>query len=100
MGRDTNECAPEEIRWWGSKVVRKRILLTMALLFSVAAWWTTPIMKAQEMPPAASSAPKSHRMPVMYKFSYSCAGGAKVAVYVRERTAPVVCADKSYSMQQ
>jgi putative lipoprotein len=100
MGRDTNECAPEEIWWWGSKVVRRRILLTMALLFSAAAWWTTPMMKAQEMPPTESSAPKSHRMPVMYKFSYSCDGGAKVMVYLRERNARVVFADKSYSMKQ
>jgi putative lipoprotein len=71
----------------------------MAVLFCGISWRMTP-MQAQEMPPAASSAPKSHRMPMMYKFSYSCDGGAKVMVYLRERNARVVFAGKQYSLKQ
>ena len=77
----------------------KRILLTIAVLSCGLALWITPV-KAQETPPATTSAPKSHRMPVMYKFSYSCDGGAKVMVYLRERNARVDFAGKSYSMKQ
>src|SRR6266446_1561111 len=85
MGRDISGCAREAIWWWGSRAVRKRTLLKM---------------KAQEMPPVTSSAPKSHRMPMMHKFSYSCDSGAKVMVYLRERNARVVFGGKSYSMKQ
>jgi len=100
MGRDISGCAREAIWWWESRAVRKRILLTMAALLCGAVWWTAPMMKAQEMPPATSSAPKSHRMPMMHKFSYSCDSGAKVMVYLRERNARVVFGGKSYSMRQ
>jgi putative lipoprotein len=72
----------------------------MAVLFCGGAWRTAPMMKAQEMPPAAPSAPRSHRMPMMHKFSYSCDGGAKVMVYLRERNARVAFGGKSYSMKQ
>lgn len=71
----------------------------MAALFCGIAWWITP-MKAQEKPPAVSSAPKSHRMPMMYKSSFSCDGGAKVTVYLRERNARVDFAGNSYPMKQ
>jgi len=79
--------------------VWKPILLATALLFCGGVSRTTPMMKAQEMPPAAPSGPKSHRMPMMHKFSYSCDGG-KVMVYLRERNARVVFGGKSYSMKQ
>jgi putative lipoprotein len=72
----------------------------MAALSCGGAWWTTPVMRAQEMPPATASGPKSHRMPMMHKFSYSCDGGAKVTVSLRERNARVVFGGKSYSMKQ
>jgi putative lipoprotein len=100
MGLDISGCAREAIWWSESKGVWKRFLLPMAVLFCGGAWWTTPMMKAQEMPNVAPSAPKSHRMPMPYKFSYSCDGGAKVTVYLRERNARVVFGDKSYSMKQ
>src|SRR6266404_3689663 len=100
MGRDISGCAREAIWWWGSRAVRKRTLLTMAALLCGGVWWTAPMMKAQEMPPVTSSAPKSHRMPMMHKFSYSCDSGAKVMVYLRERNARVVFGGKSYSMKQ
>jgi putative lipoprotein len=65
----------------------------------VGACWLSLTTKAQEMPPA-TTAPKSHRMPMMRKFSYNCDGGTKVAVFLRERNVQVVFAGKSYSMKQ
>ncbi len=69
-----------------------------AALF-VGACWLSLTTKAQEMPPA-TAAPKSHRMPMMRKFSYNCGGDVKVMVFLRERNARVVFAGKSYSMKQ
>lgn len=64
------------------------------------ACWLSLTTKAQEMPPA-TAAPKSHRMPMMRKFSYNCDdGGTKVTVFLRERNVRVVFAGKSYSMKQ
>src|SRR6202040_1824690 len=65
----------------------------------VGACWLSLATKAQEMPPA-TAAPKSHRMPMMRKFSYNCDGGTKVTVFLRERNVRVVFAGKSYSMKQ
>jgi len=65
----------------------------------VGACWLSLTTKAQEMPPA-TAAPKSHRMPMMRKFSYNCDGGTKVTVFLRERNVRVVFAGKSYSMKQ
>jgi putative lipoprotein len=39
-------------------------------------------------------------MPAMRKFSYTCDGGAKVIVFLRERNARVTFQDKSYAMKQ
>src|SRR5260370_15177674 len=100
MGLDISGWARETIWWSESKGVWKRFLLPMAVLFCGGAWRTTPMMKAQEMPNVAPSAPKSHRMAMPYKFSYTCDGGAKVTGYLRERNARVVFGDKSYSMKQ
>src|SRR5262245_3587536 len=44
--------------------------------------------------------PKSHRMPVPRKFSYTCDGGLTVNVTLREQNARVTFKDKSYSMKQ
>jgi membrane-bound inhibitor of C-type lysozyme len=44
--------------------------------------------------------PKSHRMPVPRKFSYSCDGGTTVKVTLRETHARVTFKDKSYAMKQ
>jgi membrane-bound inhibitor of C-type lysozyme len=44
--------------------------------------------------------PKSHRMPVPRKFSYSCDGGTTVKVTLRENHARVTFKDKSYAMNQ
>ena len=44
--------------------------------------------------------PKSHRMPVPRKFSYTCDGGATLNVTFRESRARVTFKDKSYSMKQ
>jgi putative lipoprotein len=65
----------------------------------VGACWLSLTTKAQEMPPATAAA-KSHRMPMMRKFSYSCDGGTEVTVFLRERNVRVVFAGKSYSMKQ
>ncbi len=78
----------------------KRILLTMAVLVCGRGWGQSPMVKGQEMPPATSSTPKSHRMPMMQKLSYSCDGGKKLVVFLRERNARVEFAGKSYSMKQ
>jgi putative lipoprotein len=56
------------------------------------------VMPAQEAPERA--APKSHRMPMMRKFSYTCEGGGKVMVHLRERNARVSFREKSYAMKQ
>jgi putative lipoprotein len=72
----------------------------MAMLFCGAAWQAAPKMKAQEMPPATSTTPQSHRMPMMQKLSYRCEGGVKLVVFLRERNARVVFAGKSYSMKR
>jgi putative lipoprotein len=72
----------------------------MALLLCGAAWQAAPMMKAQEMPPATSTIPQSHRMPMMRKLSYRCEGGARLMVFLRERNARVVFAGKSYSMKR
>ncbi len=65
----------------------------------VGACWFSLTTKAQEMPPATAT-PKSHRMPMMRKFSYNCDGGTKVTVFLRERNVRVGFAGKSYSMKQ
>ena len=71
----------------------------------VGACWLSLTTEAQEMPPA-TAAPKSHRMPMMRKFSYNCDDGGKVTVYLRERNAQVVFEGKasfegkSYAMKQ
>jgi putative lipoprotein len=65
----------------------------------VGACWFSLTTKAQEMPPATATA-KSHRMPMMRKFSYNCDSGTKVTVLLRERNVRVVFAGKSYSMKQ
>jgi len=65
----------------------------------VGAYWLSLTTKAQEMPPT-TAAPKSHRMPMMRKFSYNCDGGTKVTVFLQERNVRVVFAGKSYSMKQ
>jgi putative lipoprotein len=71
----------------------------------VGACWSLLTTKAQEMPPA-TAAPKSHRMPMMRKFSYNCDDGRKVTVYLRERNAQIVFEGKAsfegtaYAMKQ
>ena len=65
----------------------------------VGACWLSLTTKAQEMPPA-TAAPKSHRRPMMRKFSYNCGGDVKVMVFLREHNVRVVFAGKSYSMKQ
>jgi putative lipoprotein len=77
----------------------------MSAAVFVGACWLSLTTKAQEMPPA-TAAPKSHRMPVMRKFSYDCDDGRKVTVYLRERNAQIVFAGKAsfegtaYAMKQ
>ena len=71
----------------------------MSAAVFVGACWLSLTTRAQEMPPA-TAAPKSHRMPMMRKFSYNCDGGTKVTVFLRERNVRVVFAGKSYSMKQ
>jgi len=61
---------------------------------------TSGALQESAPPTAAESQPKSHRMPVTHKFSYSCDAGATVVVYLRETNARVVLGDKSYSMKQ
>jgi putative lipoprotein len=65
----------------------------------VGACWLSLTTKAQEMPPA-TAAPKSHRMPMMRKFSYNCDDDRKVTVHLRERHAQIVFAGKAYAMKQ
>jgi len=68
----------------------KSLILVLAIAF------VTP---AQE-PSTQSAQPKSHRMPVARKFSYSCDSGVTVNVTLREQNARVTFKDKSYSMKQ
>jgi len=56
-------------------------------------------MRAQETP-SSPGEPKSHRMPVPREFSYSCDGGIKVKVTLRENRARVTFKDKSFAMKQ
>src|SRR5260370_35227068 len=71
----------------------------MCAAMFVGACWLSLTTKAQEMPPA-TAAPKSHRMPMMRKFSYNCDGGTKATVFLRARNVRVAFAGKSYSMKQ
>jgi len=90
--------------------MRKKIGLRAASVFSAAAAVFCWLAMAQETPPPDSSTPspstrswstpKSHRMPVMHKFSYRCDGSAEVVVYLREKNARVTFQDESYSMKQ
>jgi len=57
-----------------------------------------PFAMAQDTAPP--SAPESHRMPMMRRFSYRCDRGAKVVVFLRERNARVSFQDKEYAMKQ
>ena len=79
--------------------MRKRISSAMAALIFGWGWWAPPLIAAQEMPPATSSTPRSHRMPVQRRLSYSCAEGKKVVVFLRELNARVIFAGKTYSMK-
>lgn len=54
----------------------------------------------QETPRVDSGARKSHRMPMMQRFSYNCDGGRKVVVFLRERNARVSFQGKTYAMKQ
>jgi len=74
-------------------------LLTV-LVMSAAVYGCCVMVRAQETPPASSATPKSHRMPVMHRFSYRCDGGETVVVYLRERNARVIFQNKSYAMKQ
>jgi putative lipoprotein len=79
--------------WLGEKI-RVVVLAALTTALSFAAYE----MPEQEAP--EPSAPRSHRMPMMRKFSYTCGGGAKVVVYLRERNARVSFREKSYAMKQ
>jgi putative lipoprotein len=83
--------------------MRKRNGSKAAFVTVLGVWMLSSIAQAQDTPPAAPSAPsapKSHRMPAMRKFSYTCDGGVKVIVFLRERNARVTFQDKSYAMKQ
>jgi membrane-bound inhibitor of C-type lysozyme len=73
-----------------------RVAFSSALLLLVACSSPTPAQETTS-PPAQ---PKSHRMPVPRKFSYTCDGGVTVNVTLRENRARVTFQDKSYSMKQ
>lgn len=70
--------------------------LTATLLLAVVTIATSTM--AQDAP--APSIPKSHRMPMMRTFSYSCDGNAKVVLLLRERNAQVSFQRKEYAMKQ
>lgn len=76
----------------------KRNVLSASFLLTFVGWLPTFALAAQEVP--AGQAPKSHRMPMMYKLSYNCDEGKKVLVFLRERNARVMFAGKSYAMKQ
>lgn len=78
----------------------RRNLLVATTILGGAAICAAPMIQGQEMPPAAASTPKSHRMPMMYRLTYRCDGGATVKIYLRERNARIVFAGKSYVMKQ
>jgi putative lipoprotein len=80
--------------------VAKRNLLAATTVLGSVAMCAVPMLQAQEMPPAASSTPKSHRMPMMYWLTYQCDGGSTVKMYLRGRSARIVFAGKSYAMKQ
>jgi putative lipoprotein len=80
--------------------VPRRNLLVATMIVSSVALCVAPMLQAQEMPPAASSTPKSHRMPMMYRLTYRCDGGTTVKMYLRGRNARMVFAGKSYAMKQ
>jgi len=73
-----------------------RVAFSSALLLLVACSFPTPAQETTS-PPAQ---PKSHRMPVPRKFSYTCDGGVTVNVTLRENRVRVTFKDKSYSMKQ
>ena len=73
---------------------------TRVAAFVIFASIPATMAMAQETLPAAPSAPKSHRMPMMQRFSYNCDGGAKVVVFLRERNARVSFQGKAYAMKQ
>jgi membrane-bound inhibitor of C-type lysozyme len=70
--------------------------IALFLLFVSA---SASLSLAQE-PASQSAQPKSHRMPVARKFSYSCDDGVTVNVSIREQNARVTFKDQSYSMKQ
>jgi len=73
---------------------------TRVAAFVIFASIPATMAMAQETLPAPPSAPKSHRMPMMQRFSYNCDGGAKVVVFLRERNARVSFQGKAYAMKQ
>ena len=73
-----------------------RVAFSSALLLLVACSFPTPAQETTS-PPAQ---PKSHRMPVPRKLSYTCDGGVTVNVTLRENRVRVTFKDKSYSMKQ
>jgi putative lipoprotein len=76
-------------------VIRAILLSAVAVSFE----FCCPVfyLNAQEAPGAT---PKSHRMPMMQKFAYSCDQGVKVSVFLRERNARVIFQNKTYQMKQ
>src|SRR6266581_9574775 len=73
---------------------------TRVAAFVIFASIPATMAMAQETLPAAPSAPKSHRMPMMQRLSYNCDGGTKVVVFLRERNAQVSFQGKTYAMKQ
>ncbi len=53
---------------------------------------------AQE--PSSRPEPKSHRMPMQRKFSYSCDDHKSVDLFLRERNARLVFAGETYALKQ
>ena len=79
-----------------SDALFKQNSMTATLL--VALVTIAPSTMAQDAP--APSTPKSHRMPMMRKFSYACDRNAKDVVFLRERNARVSFEGKAYAMTQ
>ena len=69
---------------------------------SVAHTQQTPSTPADPAKPAATSGPTNNLRPAMKwkRFDYTCEGGAKITLYLRNTTAKVRTDDRFYMMRQ
>jgi membrane-bound inhibitor of C-type lysozyme len=77
-----------------------RVFLPTLQFIALFFLFAPPLLLLAQEPATPPAAPKSHRMPVARKFSYTCDGGVTVNVTLREQHARVTFKDKSYSMKQ